>query len=149
LLHFPEGNGRERDIGERFAQLEAATRNRKRVSLHYRTASTGYTRRREVDPYGVVYRAGKWLLVGYGHSRRGVRSLRLDRLGEVSVAPKPKSPGFERPRAVDARAFATRSPWTFRQAEVEVGELTIRPEAARVANDDFGPDAERVENDDG
>jgi proteasome accessory factor B len=150
LVHFPSAHDRQtRELGDRFAELETATRNRKRVSFRYRPASTGYARTREVNPYGLFYREGSWLLVGYCHLRREVRSFRLDRMSDLVVSPKPKTPDFERPADFDVRAYANRSPWTFRPGAVEEVELEIRPEAAAVANEDFGPEAARSEGADG
>ena len=150
LVHFPSQPGRQtRELGDRFAELETATRNRKRVTFQYRAASTGYAQKREVNPYGLFYRDGSWLLVGHCHLRKDVRSFRLDRMSDLAVAPKPKTPDFERPRDFDIRAYASRSPWTFRSAPVEEVELEIRPEAAAVANEDFGPEASRTDQPDG
>jgi proteasome accessory factor B len=150
LVHFPSQPSRQtRELGDRFAELETATRNRKRVTFQYRAASTGYIRQREVNPYGLFYRDGSWLLVGYCHLRKDVRSFRLDRMSDLAVAPKPKTRDFERPGDFDVRAYANRSPWTFRSAPVEEVELEIRPEAAAVANEDFGPDAKRTDQPDG
>jgi predicted DNA-binding transcriptional regulator YafY len=146
LVHFPSQPSRQtRELGERFAELETATKNRKKVSFRYRSASTGYARGREVNPYGLFFRDGSWLLVGYCHLRMDVRSFRLDRMSDLAVAPKPKTPDFERPESFDMRAYAHRSPWTFRPAPVEEVELELGPEAAAVANEDFGPDAVREE----
>jgi proteasome accessory factor B len=146
LVHFPSTHGRQtRELGDRFAELETATRNRKKVTFSYRSASTGYARSREVNPFGLFYREGSWLLVGYCHLRRDVRSFRLDRMTDLVVAPKPKTPDFERPADFDVRAYANRSPWTFRNGPVEEVELEIGPEAAPVANEDFGGEATRTD----
>lgn len=149
LVHFPPTSAAARDIGERFADLEGATRNRKRVTIRYQAGSDGTQSSRDVDPYALVYREGAWLLVGWCHLRREVRSFRVDRILDVQVAPKPKSPDFERPADFDARAYANRSVWTFRVAPPEEVELEIRAEAAELANEDFGPDAVRDRRDDG
>jgi proteasome accessory factor B len=143
LVHFPEAQtASARAVGDRFADLETATRNRKRVTLKYQDAATGMVTNRDVDPYALVYREKAWLLVGYCHLRKDLRSFRVDRVLSVTVAPKPKSPDFERPANFDARAYANRSPWTFQIAGVEPEEvvLEIRAEAADIANEDFGAD---------
>lgn len=150
LVHFPNQPTRQtRELGERFAALEAATRFRKRVKFAYRSASSGLLRTREVDPYGLFYRDGSWLLVGHDQLRKDVRSFRLDRMNDVVPAPKPKTPDFERPTDFDVRAFAARSPWTFRPSTVEEVELVLGAEAAPVANEDFGPEAIRTTEPDG
>ena len=142
LVHFPERQASSTAVlGENFAILEAATRFRKRVAMSYQAAGTGETSRREVDPYGLVYRESAWYLVGWCHLRHEVRSFRVDRIGEAVMAPKPKSPDFERPPGFDVRAFINRSPWTFTTEPVEDVVLVLDRDAADTANDDFGPDA--------
>ncbi len=143
LVHFPEVRIADtRILSDRFSQLEAATRNRKRLTIKYQNASTAMVSQRELDPYGLVYRQGAWLLVGHCHMRRDVRSFRVDRILELESAPKPKSPDFERPRDFDVRSYANRSPWTFHNEPMETVALEIGPDAADVANEEFGADAE-------
>jgi proteasome accessory factor B len=150
LVHFPTLPAKkDRGLGDRFAQLEEATRHRKRVTLTYQSASTGYVRTRDVFPYGLVYQGGSWLLVGYCHLRQDVRSFRLDRISDLKVAPKPKSPDFDRPEDFELRAYANKSPWTFATEEPEVAVLEFRPAAASAAGGDFGKSAERSEQPDG
>ena len=144
LVHFPkEKSTQSRAMSDRFSQLESATRGRKRVTLRYQSASTGTVQIRDVDPYGLAYRQGAWILVGYCHLRAEIRSFRLDRIGEVKIAPKPKSPDFERPPGFDVRTYVNRSPWTFQIEEGETVELEIYPQAADIANEDFGVAAAR------
>ena len=103
LVHFPPVRAAAAEaLGETFATLEASTRFRKRVAMTYQAAGSGTTSRRDVDPYGLVYREGAWYLVGWCHLRREIRSFRIDRIHEAAMAPKPKSPDFERPPGFDA-----------------------------------------------
>jgi proteasome accessory factor B len=149
LVHFPARQLPSRpELGEIYATLEAATRLRKRVTLTYQTAATGMVSRRDVDPYAMVYREGAWLVVGWCHLRHEIRSFRVDRIHEVMMAPKPKSPDFERPADFDVKAYATRSPWTFTSEPPEEVQLALSAEAAEVANEDFGPTAvKRIDGD--
>jgi len=147
LVHFPDVNQRAVNaklIGEHFATLEAATRFRKRVTMTYQAAGNGMTSRRDVDPYGLVYRESAWYLVGWCHLRHEIRSFRVDRIAEAVMAAKPKSPDFERPASFDVRAFVNRSPWTFATEPLEDVRLRLEPEAADTANEDFGPGAEKT-----
>src|SRR5688572_27026353 len=96
LVHFPErAQAMRPELGEIYATLEAATRLRKRVTLKYQTATTGMTSTRDIDPYGLVYREAAWLVIGWCHLRKDIRSFRIDRIREAVQAPKPKSPDFE------------------------------------------------------
>jgi proteasome accessory factor B len=150
LVHFPERQHQlasaaqtnpRPELGEIYATLEAATRLRKRVTLTYQAATNGLVSRRDLDPYAMVYREGAWLVVGWCHLRQEVRSFRVDRIHEAAMAPKPKSPDFERPADFDVKAYATRSPWTFTTEPPEEVQLALSPEAAEVGNEDFGPTA--------
>ena len=66
---------------------------------------------------------------------------RIDRIREAVMAPRPKSPDFERPADFDVKAYAQRSPWTFTSDPPEEVQLAFAPEAAEVGNEDFGPTA--------
>jgi proteasome accessory factor B len=148
LVHFPEGNSdAERELSDRFAMLEGATRRRKSVTISYTSASNGVVQSREVDPYGLFYREKSWLLVGHCHLRGDTRSFRLDRITSLTVAPKPKSPDFERPSDFDVRSYASRSPWTFSPKPTEMVQLELQAEALSAANEDFGADAVREDVD--
>jgi proteasome accessory factor B len=143
LVHFPEKKiaPSRTELGEIYATLEAATRLRKRVSMKYQAATNGMVSTRELDPYAMVYREGAWLVVGWCHMRKEIRSFRVDRIHEAIMAPKPKSPDFERPADFDVKTYATRSPWTFTTEPPEEVQLALYAEAAEVANEDFGPTA--------
>ncbi|MEZ4403157.1 MAG: WYL domain-containing protein [Kofleriaceae bacterium] len=145
LVHFPATPATQAaTLGDTFATLEAATRFRKRVTMTYQAAGSGSTSRREVDPYGLVYRDSAWYLVGWCHLRHEVRSFRVDRIHEAAMAPKPKSPDFERPDGFDVRTFINRSPWTFTTEPVETVVLELGALAADTANEEFGPEATKV-----
>jgi proteasome accessory factor B len=143
LVHFPERRRplqpEREDLGEIYATIESATRLRKRVTITYDSAGTGVTSKRDVDPYGLVYREGAWLCVGFCHLRKDVRSFRVDRMRDAVQAPKPKSPDFERPTDFDVKAYAQRSPWTFTIDPPEEVQLALTADAAEIANEDFGP----------
>jgi proteasome accessory factor B len=149
LVHFPERRiGVRPELGEIYATIEAATRHRKRVTLTYQAAATGLVSRRDLDPYALIYREGAWLAVGWCHLRQEVRTFRVDRIHEAVMAPKPKSPDFERPADFDVKAYAQRSPWTFTSDPPEEVQLALAPEAAEVGNEDFGLTAvKRVDGD--
>jgi proteasome accessory factor B len=139
LVHFPERRiGVRPELAEIYAMIEAATRHRKRVTLTYQSAATGMVSKRDLDPYALVYREGAWLAVGWCHLRQEVRTFRVDRIHEAVMAPKPKSPDFERPTDFDIKAYAQRSPWTFTSDAPEEVQLALAPEAAEIGNEDFG-----------
>jgi len=79
------------------ALMCSATQERRRVRLAYQSPR-GEQTQREFDSYGLVYREGRWYIVGWCLLRRGLRSFRLDRVRTAhTLAEK-----FERPDAFDA-----------------------------------------------
>jgi predicted DNA-binding transcriptional regulator YafY len=81
-----------------------AARREQRVWLHYR-AWAGAESEREFDPYGLVYRAGRWYTVGYCHLRQGIRVFRLDRVVRV----EPREATFTRPARFETLGHVERA----------------------------------------
>jgi len=88
--------------------LTTAAQESRRVHLSYLAlAPAGEPRptERDVDPYGLAWRAGRWYVVGWCHLRRGMRSFRLDRIREVRAL----ADVFARPPGFDALDYLTYS----------------------------------------
>jgi predicted DNA-binding transcriptional regulator YafY len=85
------------DDSDALVTLSSAVQAQQRVRFHYRAGQDEGTDR-EVDPYGLVYRYGRWYLIGWCHLRRDLRSFRLDRLTQ----PQPLAASFLRPADFDA-----------------------------------------------
>lgn len=82
--------------GEIVVALGGAAQQQRRVWLRYRSWE-GEESERTIDPYGLVYRAGCWYVVGHCHLRDGMRVFRLDRVVEV----EPLADAFERPAGLN------------------------------------------------
>ena len=80
--------------------LCTATQEHRRVRMAYQSRAEAHTER-EFDPYGLVYRTGRWYIVGWCHLRRGLRSFRLDRVASASSL----TVSFDRPADFDALAY--------------------------------------------
>lgn len=81
-----------------------ATQARQRVRLDYRDDREQHTRRM-LNPYGLVFRGGRWYVSGWCHLRRDLRSFRLDRIIEAT----PLEASFERPVDFDPAEHLNRS----------------------------------------
>lgn len=86
------------------ATLCSAAQERRRVDLNYQSRPEERTRR-DFDPYGLVYRAGRWYSVGWCHLRHGMRSFRLDRVVDAAAL----DTRFERPEKFDALDYLRQS----------------------------------------
>ncbi|MEE6261849.1 helix-turn-helix transcriptional regulator [Plantactinospora sonchi] len=84
--------------------LGEATRARRRITIGYRSWA-GEPSVRDVDPYGLVFHAGRWYVTGHDHRRGEVRTFRLDRIASVT----PGSATFEAPGDFDPVGHVTRS----------------------------------------
>jgi predicted DNA-binding transcriptional regulator YafY len=62
--------------------LGEATRDRRRVHLEYSSWS-GTASQRELDPFGLVFHAGRWYVTGHDQLRGALRTFRLDRIASV------------------------------------------------------------------
>jgi|CXWL01.1.fsa_nt_gi predicted DNA-binding transcriptional regulator YafY len=120
--------------GATLATLSSAAQDSRRVHLGYQTAS-GEITARDVDPYGVGYREGRWYAAGWCHLRGGLRSFRLDRVRHVVL----REERFVRPPGFDPLAHVARSLATLPRAfAVEVVLATDLASASRQLFGTFG-----------
>jgi predicted DNA-binding transcriptional regulator YafY len=82
--------------------LAEAARTRTRVRLAHRSWR-GAAGERALDPYGLVFHAGRWYLTGHDHSKSEVRTFRVDRVDVVV----PTAETFAEPGGFDPVAHVT------------------------------------------
>ncbi|MDP9184369.1 MAG: WYL domain-containing protein [Actinomycetota bacterium] len=138
----PLAVGSDADPGRLLAAAEAASKRRS-LRFGYRTA-TGSASERTVDAYGVVFRSGRWYLVGHDHERDAIRAFRLSRasteLVDVGGGTEPPD-GF---RAID---HVEAGPWN--DTGLPVARVAFGPAAAVLAGSSI-PGAARADvRDDG
>ncbi len=63
-----------------FAPLWEAVRDRRPVTFRYRAAGRSEGQQRELEPWGVVNRHGRWYVAGHDRARQAVRAFRLSRI---------------------------------------------------------------------
>lgn len=153
LVHLPT-TFKSGSLAEHLEQLEGAIHNHKRVTFEYgahRTSGWGTPEdgaaaeggitgpsEREVDPYGLVYRQGAWLLVGHCHKAQAIRRFRVDRILELKVAPRPRTPDFEVPKDFSLQEHGAISPWRFDREPPVRARLWVSDETPWVVDEDFG-----------
>ncbi|MFA5844672.1 MAG: WYL domain-containing protein [Coriobacteriia bacterium] len=96
----PEGQGADA------ATLAAAVGGRKRVRFEY-TGAGGASRARDVEPFGLFFREGRWYLVGRDRDLDEVRVFAVSRMG--ALAPNTgsrKTPDFDVEPGFDVADFA-------------------------------------------
>jgi predicted DNA-binding transcriptional regulator YafY len=83
-VHLHLAPPREAPAREAIVTLSTAVLEQRQVTLRYHSAKGVETERR-FDSYGLVYRAGRWYVVGYCHLRREQRIFRLDRVQQATL----------------------------------------------------------------
>ena len=118
------------------AAAEAA-QGRRRVRFGYRTAQ-GKVSERDIDAFAMVFRGGRWYLVGHDHERDEVRAFRLSRVtSDLADA----GAGADPPEGFSAADHVVAGPWA--AAAEELARVAF---AADVAWSAIGslPGAEQV-----
>ena len=107
-----------------FGPLWQAVRDRRPVTFSYRAAGRGDPQRRELEPWGVVNRHGRWYVAGRDKGRDAVRVFRLSRIdGPVRLAGPPGSVTV--PEGTDVREVV-RS-WDADPPREHTAVLRVRP----------------------
>src|ERR1700751_3943882 len=81
--HPPVPQGIEPRLGTpepAFGPLWEAVRDRRPVTFSYRAAGRSDPQRRELEPWGVVNRHGRWYVAGWDRGRDAIRVFRLGRI---------------------------------------------------------------------
>ena len=86
-----------------FAPCLIATRARRPITFDYPAGGSGAVGRREVEPWGLVYRKGRWYVVGHDRGRNGTRVFRLSRI-VGTVTPTGRAGEVTVPDGVDLNA---------------------------------------------
>jgi predicted DNA-binding transcriptional regulator YafY len=131
----------ERDVDasdESLRELERAITARKRVRFTYRAQYNAATAAREVEPYGLFRRRGRWSLVGFARERKAVRVFLVHRMSDVEVnATKPGSPDFAPPADFRLGEWAHLPAWRYEVALPVVITLEVRADLAWMAERHF------------
>lgn len=120
--------------------LHEALRAHAQVGFEYRG------RQRMVDPWGLVFRHGRWYLVGRDQDHDQVRTYRVDRMaGSPSVGPGTFSP----PADLDPSSLLTAEPWELGEGQMSVAHVLVDPLLAAEVIAELGADAVLRRHDDG
>jgi len=120
-----------------------ASRDRATVRFVHRGA------RRTLDPWGLLFRRGRWYVVGHDHDRGEVRSFRVDRIeGDVDAGPPD---AFEPPHDARPEEMLNDEPWRFGDdgAEETRAQLLVGATWAPVVIEQFGEGAVTEQHEDG
>ncbi len=82
------------------------------MKFTYHAFSTGKTSRRQVNPYGMIFRRGAWTLVGWDHAREDLRSFVVSRMKGMTInSRRPGTPDYEIPRKFSVKRYQNQQQW--------------------------------------
>lgn len=110
-------------------KLRRAIRERRRVTIIYRTRGQQKPLQRDLDAYALIHRWGFWYVVGHCCLRHALRTFRVDRIAELMLLDQT----FETPADFDVQTYLATEPRG--QPRVRA-RLRFSPEAALTAVDD-------------
>ena len=100
MLPAPEARG----SGQQLGPLLDAIEQQRSVSIRYAAYQQAPVER-HVDPYGLLFRSGRWYMSGYCHLRQELRTFRLDRLQHIELLDH----SFNRPDNFDSAEHFSQS----------------------------------------
>ncbi|SDD18010.1 Predicted DNA-binding transcriptional regulator YafY, contains an HTH and WYL domains [Paenibacillus sp. UNCCL117] len=81
--------------------LDQAIESGVRMQVRYAKQAGNVPETRELDPYGLTYRFDNWYAVAYCHTRRSVRTFRVDRIRDARLTGQT----FDRPEQFSLKAY--------------------------------------------
>jgi proteasome accessory factor B len=124
LAGIPETTGIDTS-GPHLGEAANAVSGQRRVKFRYRPVQ-GRAGERDVDAWGLVFRAGAWYLVGNDRRRGEPRSFRLSR---VLSPVRDAGPGKAPPPGFRAAEHVAAGPWGFGEPEVRA-RVAFSPKVA-------------------
>jgi predicted DNA-binding transcriptional regulator YafY len=82
VVKIPEAPDDEK-ITTYFGTISQCLNERRAIEMVYRAQHTKEVTNRIVDPYGLVFYDGMWIVIGYCHLRKDIRTFAFDRIIEL------------------------------------------------------------------
>lgn len=138
-------SGRVRAKGQTAApdalkKLHRAMADRRTAAFEYASYSSGRRAAREADPYATVFRGNAWYLIGWCHTRKQIRTFRINRMDNIAITNKP----FEYPADFSIEQHLSKSWAIFQGDEVEVAVRFSKKIAPLIEEHQWQPD-QRIE----
>ncbi len=145
-----EPEGGDPAVARKLEDLSQAVALKKRIHIVYAGAERKERTERDVDPYGLYQSGGAWLLAGWCHLRKDLRTFHLDRIRSLVVNPAaPRTPDFKVRKDFSIAELATRAAWEYRVHAPMRCRIRLDSPVPPEARASFGPRAKVREADGG
>lgn len=82
FIKMPEAIDSEA-VSRYFSVMSTCISEKRSIDLTYRSKYSEEINERRIDPYGLIFYEGAWIMIGYCHLRVGIRQFALDRIIEL------------------------------------------------------------------
>lgn len=110
-----------------FKLLNESMMYQKSVLIDYHSYSAQKKSRREINPYHIFFRDGAWYIIAYCHTRKKIRTFRLDRIQEARLTENP----FITPENFDIDGYFENS-WRLARGEKVNVKIKFFPPVTRL-----------------
>ncbi len=133
---------------QHLSMLRKAISQKKTITISYHALWKDEVTTRKVDPYGLVWLRGDWLLVGFCHLRDDIRVFHVDRISGLAVNPlKPKSPDFDIPEDFKLEDHVAARPWLIKNHEPVRAVIRFKHPVAQSVASELASLAAKIEKD--
>ncbi len=137
-----EPDGGDPGIARWLEHLSQAVAAKKRVRIVYAGAERKERTERDVDPYGLYQSGGAWLLAGWCHLRKDLRTFHLGRILSLTVnSAAPRTPDFKTRKDFSLAELATRETWEYKVHPAVRCRIRLETPVAPESRASFGPRA--------
>lgn len=84
LIKIPDAIGSDK-LTDIFNKIMQSISEKRSIDVLYHTLHSGQEKKRRIDPYGVVFHDGAWMLIGYCHLQQAIRTFALDMFKELKL----------------------------------------------------------------
>jgi predicted DNA-binding transcriptional regulator YafY len=100
------------------------------LKIKYHTSQETQAKCRIIDPYGIIYWNNKWYVIAFCHTRKEIRSFRVDRIKDIIKTENV----FTRPEGFSAGEFFTKNIIPTAEDKSELMHLTISGKTSAIDN---------------
>jgi len=118
----PEAKAESKNLTVLIRALEGVSR----LEFDYHSFKDDQVRRRQVEPYGLLQRAGTWYLVGFCLLRKEIRVFRVSRISKLKLLQGGEP--FKHPKGFSLASFLGRQPWDLALNPPREVTLQVDPE---------------------
>jgi len=124
IFKIPDACDSER-MSHYITTITSSIEDKRSIDITYLSRGKKEPVKRTVDPYGLIFHNGLWMLIGFCHLRKHIRTFALDRIKDLHE----RSLYFTPREGFDLKSYLTKS-WGIMDGEEITVKLRVKPQIA-------------------